>query len=321
MSFLKKSQFMLLALSLGITSLGLIPDAQCKSSSSSKSSTKKDSASAQTSSASDEAAVRACLTTISRALAAGDVLALTSLWTADGDYIGVDGSVCKGKDNLQKRFTKLNAANGKQEVDLAPENIRFLSPSVALVEGLVKRKNGAEGPRPETRFSTVLQKQDGNWLISSVTETPLQSLAGPDPLEQLSWLVGEWSAEQNGGSVHMNAEWAPHRNFIVCTYATKKSADAPVLESKQIIGWDPRGEQPISWHFDSNGGYGYGAWVKKDKQWLVDASGVDRDGTTNSATNVISISDQNNFSWQSVNRSLNGLSYNDTEALKVHRVK
>lgn len=327
MSSLKKSQIVLTVFALGIVSLGQAPVAYSKDKDASKKSSaklessKKGSDAAKSDAAGDEAAVRATLETISKALAAGDTVALSALWTVDGDYIGVDGSLCKGRENLKNRFNAILAGRGKQEVDLAPENIRFLTSTVALVEGLVRRKDGIEGPKPETRFSMVMQKLDSNWMISSVTEAPLQAQSSIDPLADLAWIVGDWAAENKGGSVHMSAAWAPHKNFIVCTYEMKKAADAPGQESKQIIGWDPRAEQPISWHFDSAGGYGYGTWVKKDKQWLVDASGVDRDGSTNSATNVITIGDNDNFSWQSVNRSLNGLSYNDTEPLKVHRVK
>ncbi|MBX9688454.1 MAG: hypothetical protein K2X27_17220, partial [Candidatus Obscuribacterales bacterium] len=128
-------------------------------------------------------------------------------------------------------------------------------------------------------------------------------------------------AENAGGSVQMKADWAANKNFITCKYELKKAADSPVLESRQVIGWDPRSEQPISWHFDSNGGFGWGNWVKKDKQWLVDASGIERDGSSSSATNTITITDKDNFSFQSTNRSVNGVGFNDTLPLKVHRVK
>lgn len=166
----------------------------------------------------------------------------------------------------------------------------------------------------------IFVKQNGQWLISNATETPLIARGNTEPLNQLSWLIGEWSAEQSGGSVHMKAEWAANKNFIACQYQVQKSADSPKLESRQLIGWDPRSEQPISWHFDSSGGFGYGTWLKKDKQWMVNATGVDRDGSTTNALNVLSIADPDNFSWQSTNRSINGIVVNDTAPLKVHRV-
>lgn len=328
-----KPQAILIALALGFSAFGSIDCAFAKSDKTDKAAkkaSKKESKKKESKKSKEEVVVTtagsseasAVLPLVSKALAEGDVKALVSLWTADGDYTSVDGDICKGRENLEKRFSALKSASGTQQIDFVTSNVRTLAPTVVLAEGMVKRKNGVNGPSPETHFSIIMQKQDaGNWLISSATETPLQVSADGDPLDQLSWLIGDWSAEKNGGSVSMNATWAPHKNFIVCTYQVKKSADSPVLESKQIIGWDPRSEQPISWHFDSNGGYGYGSWIKRNKEWLVEATGVERDGSTTSATNVISPADSNNFTWQSVNRSLNGLSFNDTDSLKVHRVK
>ncbi len=331
-SSIKKPQAILIAIALGFSTFGSTQFAGAKSDKTDKSAKKaaKHESKKESKKSKDEVVVTTSGSTeatgvlpqAAKALADGDVKGLVALWTADGDYTSVDGDVCKGRDNLEKRFSAVKADSGAQQIEFVTTSVRTLAPTVVLAEGMVKRKNGVNGPSPETHFSIVLQKQEsGNWLISSATETPLQETTAADPLEQLSWLIGEWSAEKNGGSVNMSAAWAPHKNFIVCTYQVKKSADAPVLESKQIIGWDPRSEQPISWHFDSNGGYGYGSWIKRNKEWLVEATGIERDGSSTSATNMISPSDSNNFTWQSVNRSLNGLSFNDTEALKVHRVK
>lgn len=276
---------------------------------------------ASTQAQSDEGALKQEIARLSKAIADGDAKTVASMWLEDGDYIGVDGSVCKGRSNLEKRFEHLAIENGKQAIELLPNSIRFIAGGgAAIIEGVVRRNNGIEGPKPETRFSIVFAKKDGNWLISNATETPLLSHESVLPLGDLSWLVGEWSAEQNGGSVRMKAEWAANKNFITCQYEVKKSAEATPLESRQVIGWDPRTEQPVSWHFDSTGGFGYGNWVKKDKQWMVEATGVDRDGSTTSATNVLSITDPNGFSWQSVNRSVNGIAFNDTAPVKVHRV-
>jgi uncharacterized protein (TIGR02246 family) len=268
----------------------------------------------------DETAVRAQLAQLSRALAEGDARALAALWSEDGDYTDSDGALSKGRSALEKRFAAVFSKEGKQQVELLNESLKTLAANVVSVEGTVRRKDAPGGPTPETRYSIVFVKQNGNWLIATASETPLLAETKTDPLNELAWLVGEWSAEQDGASVKMRADWAANKNFITCQYETRKSADSPQMESRQVIGWDPRSGEPISWHFDSAGGFGWGNWIKKDRQWLVEATGVDRDGSTNTATNVISITDSNNFSWQSINRSVNGVPFNDANPLKVHRV-
>ena len=263
--------------------------------------------------------MRRQLAQLSKSLADADAGALASLWAEDGNYIDSDGAICKGRPALEKRFGEVFKKEGRQMVELLTDSVKLLSANVASVEGVVRRKDAEEGPTPETRYSIIYIKLNGSWLIATASETPL-AVADVDPLKDLSWLIGEWSAEQNGGYVKMKADWAANRNFITCQYETKKSAESPPVESRQVIGWDPRSGEPISWHFDSSGGFGWGNWIKKDRQWMIDATGVERDGSTTTATNVLSVNDPNNFSWQSVNRSVNGVAFNDSNPLKIHRV-
>ena len=278
-----------------------------------------------TKSSSDEQVIREQIARIGKGIAAASHNGIASIWTADGTFIDSDGAMYRGRGALEAHFAAVFAEDGKGYFDLLPDNIRLISDNVALSEGIVRRLNGIAGPTPETRYSMVFLKQNGSWLISSASETPLVAQAGPtetvkDPLKQLSWMVGEWSAENNGGSVRMKSEWDPNKNFILSTYEMKKSADAPVLHSKQIIGWDPRRNQFVSWHFDSNGGFGYGNWIKENGQWLVESSGVERDGSSFTSVNIIAPKDQNAFTWQGVNRSVNGIAVSDTNQLKVNRI-
>jgi hypothetical protein len=98
-----------------------------------------------------------------------------------------------------------------------------------------------------------------------------------------------------------------------------KKAGSEELDSQQIIGWDPRREQIVSWIFDSRGGFGSGTWSRRDNQWLVDSEGVDPEGRSTSATNIIANKSPNSFSWQSVNRIIEGESLSDTAPLTINR--
>lgn len=268
----------------------------------------------------DEAQVRGQIANLSRALEVADAKALASIWTEDGNYVTDAGMEYKGRAALEKRFGDVFTSEGKQLVDFVTGSARLLSPGVMLVEGVVRRKGSPSEADPETRYSIVFVKRGDSWLISTASERPFATASAGNPLQALSWMIGSWSAEKDGGFVHMKAEWAANNNFITCTYETKKSAKDATVDSRQVIGWDPRTGQPVSWHFDSSGGFGHGDWLKKDNQWLVKATGVDRDGDITSATNVISENGPNSFSWQSVDRSVNGVVFGDTAALNVQRV-
>ncbi len=267
----------------------------------------------------DEAGIKAQLQALSRAVANADAKAVAALWTEDGIFVDNDGIQTTGRAALEKRFAETFLETGKQAVEFTPENIRFLANTVAFSEGIVSRKVAGAPAVPETRYTTLFVKQDGTWLISSATETTLVAQSNYDHLRALAWLIGEWSAEKDGGSVHMKAEWAPSKNFIQCKFETQKPGEPQRIDS-QVIGWDPRAEQVVSWNFNSSGGFSNGSWTREGRQWLVNVSGVQQDGSTSKAVNVISPGDPNTFTWQTVQREVDGEPVGDTEPLKVLRV-
>src|SRR5262249_46248015 len=156
-----------------------------------------------------------------------------------------------------KKFADAFSDSGKQTIELAPERIRLLADNVAISEGTVSRKTG----EPVTRFTMVFVKQGGAWLISNATETALAAQSNYDHLKELGWLIGEWSADKEGTSVHMKAAWAPSKNFIQCQFETQQPGEAPLVDN-QVIGWDPRAEQLVSWNFNSSGAFSYGNWTR-----------------------------------------------------------
>lgn len=315
----KNQRFVVVLLSLGIMLVGLSPMslAAKKEKHSNKKSKQTDVA---VTNVDAKSAVAAQVNLISKYLAEGDATKVASLWTNDGTYIDEDGVLLKGRAALEKRFSENSTEGGRQPVTFIQAPVQMLADTVALAEGIVSRNEGV-GSKPQTRYSIVFVKQDGNWLISTATETPLVAVDGNvNPLSDLAWLIGEWSTERDGKSVKMKAEWTADKKFIQCKYETKISASAPAVESRQVIGWDPRINQPVSWHFDSSGGFGHGDWSKENKQWIVQAVGVDRAGNTTTATDLISALTPDSFSWQSVNRSIDGFEFNDSAPLKVVRV-
>lgn len=315
----KNQRFVVVLLSLGIMLVGLSP--MSLAAKKEKHSNKKNKQTDVVATNVDaKSAVAAQVNLISKYLAEGDATKVSSLWTNDGTYIDEDGVLLKGRAALEKRFSENATAGGRQPVTFIQAPVQMLADTVALAEGIVSRNEGV-GSKPQTRYSLVFVKQDGNWLISTATETPLVAVdENVNPLSDLAWLIGEWSTERDGKSVKMKAEWTADKKFIQCKYETKISASAPAVESRQVIGWDPRINQPVSWHFDSSGGFGHGDWSKENKQWIVQAVGVDRAGNTTTATDLISALTPDSFSWQSVNRSIDGFEFNDSAPLKVVRV-
>lgn len=266
---------------------------------------------------SDSQAIKAQLDELSRATRQGDSKALAALWSERCLFVDEDGLKTLGRANLESRFAEVFANRGKPLVDIVAETIDFPAANVASVGGSVIRR---EDNSPATRFTMVLTKEAGRWTISQAMETPVRARTPEDRLRELNWLLGSWSAEKGSDKVSFNAEMTPKKSFIICTYRMQRDGKEDQID-KQIIGWDPIKEQFVSWIFDSNGGFGYGTWSRKGNQWVVESSGIQQDGSTTKAVNVLSVKDPNSFSWQSTNRSVDGIALGDTENLEVMRLK
>lgn len=282
--------------------------------------TTKASAKTMVASAVDEADIRSQISSLASYLASGDEKSLAALWAPDGVYIDDAGNVVKGRAAVEKRFSTLFQTAGKQFYELTPESVTILSKSVAQSAGTSRRKEGV-ATLPETRYLMVFVKQNGNWLISSAVETPITQpeISNQDRLSDLAWLIGEWRTGREGASVRMKADWAANKNFILCKYEIAKP-NQPLHVDMQVIGWDPTKDAIVSWLFDSSGGTGHGRWSRKDRAWVVESSGVERDGSRSSAVNIIDPTDPNTFLWQSLNRTIDGVALGDTAPLKIQRV-
>jgi hypothetical protein len=78
------------------------------------------------------------------------------------------------------------------------------------------------------------------------------------------------------------------------------------MAGMQIVGWDPVAKQIRSWVFDSDGGFSEGKWKRKGDRWLIQQVGTLPDGGKSSAVNVLKKVDNNSFTWQSIERSVDG---------------
>ena len=88
-----------------------------------------------------------------------------------------------------------------------------------------------------------------------------------------------------------------------------------------MIGKDPRTGLLHSWMFESDGGFGEAVWNWDGKQWRLDAAGVEADGGETTATNLLTPLDKDSFTWQSIDRTVDGEDAPDIPPVKVVRVK
>src|SRR5206468_4286433 len=65
----------------------------------------------------------------------GDAMALAAFWTPDGDYTDQQGRQFKGREAIEKAFTKLFSEHKDLKVRIESEALRFVTADVAIEDG------------------------------------------------------------------------------------------------------------------------------------------------------------------------------------------
>ncbi len=97
----------------------------------------------------------------------GDAKALAASWTENGEYFSDDGTLIRGRAEIEKSYAELFAKkNGKTEAEIEVGSIRFPSKDTAIEEGYFKarvRQRSARSP-PNSPFCTFARVASGSWL-------------------------------------------------------------------------------------------------------------------------------------------------------------
>lgn len=256
---------------------------------------------------------------LGEAINGGNTNRTISFWSDDAVFIDQSGQQTRGRAALESRFANLFESRGKDTLTLHADKTSFPASNVAIVTGEIGRKTG-QIELPATRFSMVLVKHNDQWLINEATETVIQEKHSSDHLKQVEWLVGKWNAENPDRSVQVQVSWSENRNILL-SKSTATNKDGSKTVDYQIIGFDPRKDSIVSWHFSSDGGFGYGKWTRDNTDWLLDYAGVDKDGNDTAATNVFSPKSDSEFTWQSVKQTDGGNKISDSAVITLKRAK
>jgi uncharacterized protein (TIGR02246 family) len=266
----------------------------------------------------DELAIRQLDEVFIRHYDQGDSKALTALFVDDAEVVEADGSRYQGRELVEQGFVESFAASPGSKIKIEIESIRFLSADVAKEEGrsLVTPVKGAPISR---NYLVLFVKRDGRWLISSVREEKDPLVRPGERLKDLEWMIGDWVDEGSDSEVRVNCRWTEDGNFLIRSFTVKRQGK-PVMTVTQRIGWDPLAGQFRSWEFDSEGGFGEGKWSRDGDRWVVKHTGVRPEGTTASATNILTQQRPDLVRWVSIDRVLGDESVPDEEGYSLVRV-
>jgi uncharacterized protein (TIGR02246 family) len=249
-----------------------------------------------------------------KAYLAGDAKAMAAHWTENGEYFADDGTVLRGRATIEKSYAELFAKKAPHtEASIEITSIRFPSKDTAIEEGYFRVRSDKEAPSV-SKYSVLHVREGGKWLMALVREWPREGTS----LRDLDWLIGTWEGAKGNTTVRTTCEWWGDKNFIRIKIAIKHKDHT--RDGFQMIGKDHSTGKLRSWTFDTDGSFGEATWSRDGKKWVQESAGVLEDGSVLAATNIMTVIDNDSFTFQSVERSLDGEEIPDVPPVLVKRV-
>jgi len=249
-----------------------------------------------------------------------DAAAVAAHWTAEGEFIRNDGEPIRGRAEIQTAYADyFKQLAGKPKLEVQKDGLRFPSQDTAVAEVTMRLKDEEGEVIASSWRNMLLVREGGQWKIAIVREW--DRAVGQDvSLKQLEWLIGSWHVASKDREVTTTYEWDENKAFIRGKF-TAKEAGKVVESGTQMIGKDNLDGVIRSWVFQSDGGFGGGVWTRDGKKWTVDVHGVTPDGKELTGSSVYVHVDANTYTWQAVNRTLDGEPLPDTQPIKVTKLK
>ncbi|HEV2707479.1 MAG TPA: SgcJ/EcaC family oxidoreductase [Pyrinomonadaceae bacterium] len=135
----------------------------------------------------DEAAIRAIVQSVQDAWNTHDGKAFAAPFTADADYVVVNGLYIKGRDAIEKGHMQIFSTIYKDSRNAATvKSVRFIRPDVAVahIEWNLEYNVGGEARKGHAINTMVMTKEGGKWSIAAFQNTPVQPQGGVPPQSQ-----------------------------------------------------------------------------------------------------------------------------------------
>jgi uncharacterized protein (TIGR02246 family) len=267
------------------------------------------------------------LTAYEKAFDAADPKAIGALWKKDGEFIDPLGNHILGREAIEKLFEDYFSRNPGVKLSIELLSLKEEEQGRVLVAEVIPRVAPPPPGRLGTNKATIVLVRSGeNWLIEGIREQTYLP-ASYEHLKELEWMVGTWTTQKPEKtpanpaeqiSINVACQWTANKSFLTRTFTT--NLQQLELHGTEIIGWDPQTKTIRSWLFESTGGFAEGAWKFDGKQCTEEMKGVMADGTTFSATNIVTPIDRNTLTYESIDRIRGGQKQPNRGPIKIERV-
>lgn len=268
--------------------------------------------------ADDLAAIRATSEAFAAAFNRRDAKAVAALWTETGDYTDDAGRTLSGRSAIEKSYASFFAENRDARLSIIIDSLRLLSDNAAIEDGRTILDPPPPGAPAIGKYTVVHVKVGGEWLMSTVRDSRIETPSAYRRIADLEWLIGDWTAEQRGARTESVCRWVANKSFVERRYSVEQ-ADGTTISGIQLIGWDPSGGRVESWTFSSDGGHAAGVWSPRERGWSAELHGVSGDGTPTTAMVLLTRLDDNAYAWKSVRRTAAGIALPDTDEVVIRR--
>jgi uncharacterized protein (TIGR02246 family) len=249
----------------------------------------------------------------------GDAKALAAHWAPDGDYTSQTGKTYKGRAAIEKAFSGMFAEDKGLKLRIDIESIRFITPEVAVEDGVTSVLPPDGAPPSRARYTVVHVKRDGDWYLSSVRDAAYAAPGNHEHLAELDWLVGEWADSSAKGEVARVAyQWDDNQNFLIGEF-TSTFKQFAIGGGTHRIGWDAGNKKIRSWTFETGGGFGGGMWTRDGNQWTIKSTATLNDGKQMSATGILTRVDANTMTLQYRDRAVDGKAVEEAKTMTFRR--
>lgn len=255
--------------------------------------------------AADEQAIRAIHAALVKAYAADDAKGVAAHFGEEGEYINSEGAIFQGRSEIERSLSGYMAEHPGCQLESQIDAIRFVSPQVALVDGITMVIHEEAAPT-HCHFAAVYSKTGEKWEVASVRDRSIAPVQlHEEQLSQLNFLLGDWIDEDAHSVVSFSCKPTDNGKFLLREF-TVKMGGQDVLSGSQRIGWDPLNGQLRTWIFDSEGGFAEGFWEPTGEDWSLHAIGVTADGETASGSSIYKVIDDHTMTWQAVDYEVGG---------------
>ena len=142
----------------------------------------------------DEKAIHLVSRRLRRRTTAGTPKTIASLFVGNGEIVNEEGESVQGREGIERTFAKVFKANPKSQISVSVQSLRFVSPSVAMEDGVstVTRQSGQ--PAERSRYTVVHVKRDGALADGQHRDLPDEAALRPrkrvKQLTMADWRVG-----------------------------------------------------------------------------------------------------------------------------------